>query len=272
MTGDSLSKLIEQYSQAYGRKRLTNQEMLDKIKEFKTTNDEAIMTEMIGANIGLIIKDTYSIVKDYTQVETYIGSAIIGFIEGIKHFDAAKGANLINPNGYVFEWVKAMIHKDFYRDKAFLSGLTGKNKMIVNALIQTEKVGSLSTPDLINSVANQLNEDKKTVASIHSTIGSKMSLSYMESNDVVDVQYVENNPMSAINLLHIKSALLPVLKKVLTEKELKTVMARTMEDETLETIGKRLGVSKEAVRIYEKTAFKKLRENAQIKALFNALD
>ena len=78
--------------------------------------------------------------------------------------------------------------------------------------------------------------------------------------------------MSAINLLHIKSALLPVLKKVLTEKELKTVMARTMEDETLETIGKRLGVSKEAVRIYEKTAFKKLRENAQIKALFNALD
>jgi RNA polymerase sigma factor (sigma-70 family) len=272
MAIDSLSKLVEQYSQAYGRKRLTNKEMLDKIKEFKATNNETIMTEMIGANIGLIIKDTYSIVKDYTQVETYIGSAIIGFIEGVKHFDVTRGINLANPNGYIFEWVRAMIHKDFYKDKAFLSGLTGKNKMIINALIQAEKTGSLSTPDLINSVANQLKEDKKTVASVHSTIGSKMSLSYMSGNDVVDIQYVENNPMSTINLCHIKSALLPVLKEILTERELTTIMARTMEDETLETIGKRLGVSKEAVRIYEKTAFKKLREDARIKALFNALD
>jgi len=144
--------------------------------------------------------------------------------------------------------------------------------MIVNALIQAEKTGTLTTPELIESVAAQLNEDKKTVTNVHATIGSKISLSHMDGNDVVDIQYVEHNPMAAVNMAHIKASLMPVLKEILTDREFDTVMSRIVDDETLETIGKRYGVSKEAVRIYEKTAFKKLRGDHRVKAFFNALD
>jgi len=268
MSGNSVNTIIAKYENLYGHVSMTPEEMWEATVEYQTTKNEAIMTRLIGANIRLMVKEIIGITRGIEHVDEYIGSAVAGFIDGVNKLDItkAKESGLSTPNTYIFEWVRSYIRFDFNKDRAFLSGINGTTKLVYNKILQLINSVDMSRDEIVAEVSKQLNEPVHIVQSVYNSIGAKVSEDHIVMTEIPDVTHASRYSSNSMDLMEV----MPIIEELLTDRELYILLSR-MQERTLEDLGREFNVSKEAIRLQEKKALKKLQKDSRLKEFHNAL-
>lgn len=268
MSQNGVNTIIAYYENIYGHVSLTPEEMWKAAMEYQATKDEAIMAKLIGANIRLMVKEILGIVKSVEKIDEYIGSAVHGFIDGVNKLDVdkAQAAGLTTPSTYIFEWVRSYVRFDFNKDKAFLSGITGTTKLIYNKILQLTNSADLSREEIIEKVSKNLNEPVHIVESVYNSIGARVSEDHVVLTEIPDTTHASRTATSNLDLMEV----MPIIEELLTERELYILLSR-MQERTLEELGKEFNVSKEAIRLQERKALKKLQQDKRLQEFHSAL-
>jgi len=268
MINESVNTIIAKYENLYGRTSMTQAEMWEAVWKYQDTKDESIMTSLIGANIRLMVKEIIGITKGINHVDEYIGSAVAGFIDGVNKIDVqkAKDSHLGTPNTYIFEWVRSYIRFDFNKDKAFLSGINGTTKLVYNKILQLINSVDMPREDIIKETARLLGEPIHIVESVYNSIGARVSEEHINLTEIPDTSHTSRSCTMSMDLMEV----MPIVSELLTEKEMYIVMSR-LQEKTLEDLGKEFKVSKEAIRLQEKKAIKKLQQDSRLKEFHNTL-
>jgi RNA polymerase sigma factor (sigma-70 family) len=268
MSQNGVNTIIAKYENLYGDVSMTPDEMWRAAMDYQASKDEAIMTRLIGANIRLMVKEIIGITKGLEHVDEYIGSAVAGFIDGVNKLNVEKAqkSGLSTPNTYVFEWVRSYIRFDFNKDKAFLSGINGTTKLVYNKILQLINSVDMTREEIIAEVAIQLHEPTHIVESIYNSIGARVSDEHVILTEIPDTTYASKMSNDKMELMEV----FPIVEEILTEKELYIIMSR-MQERTLEDLGKELNITKEAIRLQEKKALKKLQKDNRLKEFHDAL-
>ena len=268
MYQQNVNTIIAKYENLYGHVTMTHEEMWENALRYQETKDDEIMTRLIGANIRLMVKDIIAITRSIEYVDEYIGSAVAGFINGVNKLDVAKAkaAGLNAPCTYIFEWVRSYVRFDFNKDRAFLSGITGSTRLIHNKILQLINSCDMSREEIIAEVALSLNEPVHIVEGVYNSIGARVFEEKLVLTELPDTTHASRTATSNIDLMEV----MPIIEELLTEKELYIIMSR-LKEKTLEEIGKEYNVSKEAIRLQEKKALKKLQQDSRLKRLNNVL-
>ena len=268
MPQNGINTIINQYEDLFGKVTMTPDEMWRAAIDYQATKDESTMNRLVGANIRLMVKDIIAITHSPNHVDEYIGSAIAGFMDGVNKLDVEKAhaSGLTTPATYIFEWVRSYVRFDFNKDNAFLSGINGTGRLVYNKILQLTHSCDMTRDEIIQEVAKELNEPVHIVESVYSSIGARVHKEPLALTEMPDTSFSSKRISQEFDMMEV----FPIIQELLTEREMYIVMSR-LQEKTLDELGREFNMSKEAIRLQEKKALKKLQKDQRLKEFHAAL-
>jgi RNA polymerase sigma-32 factor len=263
---------------AMGVPLLEQEREMDLARAWKEQGDESALHELTGAYMRLVISMAARFRNYGLPMGDLIQEGNIGLMQAAARFDPDRDVRF---STYASWWVRSSMQDYILRNWSIVrTGTTAAQKSLffnlrrLRALIGDEMDARLS-PGGRRKIAEQLGVAEKDVESMEARLATadrSLNAALTEEGGgewqdlLADERAVPEEAVMAARDDERRSHWINQALEDLNERELTIIRERRLQDEsvTLETLGRRLGISKERVRQIEHQALQKLK-----KALLN---
>lgn len=248
---------------------LDAEEEKDLALRYRNHNDQQAAYRLITSNLRVVVKVAMLYNRVYSSTMDLIQEGNIGLLEAVKRFDPFKGARLPT---YATWWIKAYIIKFIIDNFRIVRvGTTNeRRKLIFNLRKEKERLrlqGFEPTPQLIAQKLNVSEEDVREVeanieagdVSVDSPLPGSPSMSLADTLAAADTLVEEK--LARGELREMFNRRIEELAETLNERHRVILRERLLAEEplTLQQIAERFGVTREAIRLSEKSLVAKIK-------------
>lgn len=246
---------------------------------FRQHGDLQAAKQLISSHLRLAAKIAFSYRYYGLPLEDLVSEANIGLMQAVKKFEPEKGTRL---STYAIWWIKAAINEFILKSWSLvrIGTVAAQKKLFYNLRRIKAKLGFYDDTDLqddaVKQIAKELDVPESDVVEMNQRLSGDVSLNtpvyddgyaekqdFLRANDNIEDELAEKQEKNE-RLVLLSKALLS-----LNERERLIIEARRLkeEPETLESLGERLGISRERVRQIETRAFEKMTAFIRSKAV-----
>jgi len=252
---------------------LSSEEEYELAVRYREEGDQAAAYSLITANLALVVKIARIYNRVYHNVIDLIQEGNIGLIEAVKRFDPYKGNRLPT---YASWWIKAYVIK-FVIDnfRIVRVGTTNeRRRLLFNLRKEKEQLRLQGIEPTHKLLADRLNvsiEDVKAVEenieagelSLDAKVGERNQLQYIDTLSSSDEQIDEK--LARVELREIFHEQLKEFSQTLSEREVAILQERLIAEDpkTLQEIADRFGVTREAIRLNEKSLVARIKAHME---------
>ena len=222
------------------------------------------------SNLKLVVKIAFLYNKVYTNIMDLIQEGNLGLLQAVKKFDPDRGARLPT---YASWWIKAYIIK-FILDnfRIVRVGTTNdRRKLLMNLRKEKRRLEGQGIIPTSKMLAKTLNVSEGDVIDVENSIKSHdLSLDAKISDDS-ELYYLEtlastekliDEKLAAGELKNFIESKFGEFATVLSEKDRMILQKRLLAEEplTLQAIGDKYGVTREAIRVSEKKLVARIKD------------
>lgn len=249
---------------------LSAEEEYELAVRYREEGDQTAAYRLVTANLSLVVKIARIYNRVYQNMIDLIQEGNIGLIEAVKRFDPYKGNRLPT---YASWWIKAYIIK-FVIDnfRIVRVGTTNeRRRLLFNLRQEKEKLRLQGIEPTRELLAERLKVSEEDVEAVEKNIESgDLALdSYVDEDE--QLQYIDtlrdteeqlDERLARGELQELFNQKLQEFSQTLNERELTILKDRLIAEEpkTLQEIADRFGVTREAIRLNEKTLVRKIKE------------
>lgn len=248
---------------------LSAEEEYELAVRYREEGDAQAAYRLVTANLRLVVKIARLYNRVYHNAIDLIQEGNIGLIEAVKRFDPDRGARLPT---YAAWWIKAYIIK-FILDnfRIVRVGTTNeRRRLLFNLRKEKEKLrlqGIEPTPQLIATRLNVSEEDVKEVSqnieandlSLDQPVGDDGGFQFIDTLEAAEERIDEQLARGELQSLF--SMKLKEFAETLPERERVILEERLIAEQpkTLQEIADRFGVTREAIRLNEKSLIARIK-------------
>jgi RNA polymerase sigma-32 factor len=252
---------------------LTKEQEKQIATKYYETKDPTLAEILVTSNLRFVVKIATEYAKFGAKLIDLIQEGNVGLMHGVREFNPFKEVRLIT---YAVWWIRGYIQDYLMRQYSMVRiGTTAtQRKLFYQLQKEREKLERLGFQPGIAQLSGRLNIPKDEVEEMAKRVfGRDVSMSQPVGDNDSDMtlgQLIEsdpNNEMQTDDQLALKEELeklnhtIEALKPKLNEKELYLLEYRLLSDEplTLQDIGDKYGITREAVRQIEAKLIEKMR-------------
>lgn len=257
--------------------RILTKEEEKALFEKAKNGDSKAREEIINCNLRLVVAIAKKYQAQHLQLMDLIQEGNLGLIEAYNKYDVSMGYKF---STYATWWIKQNIgnaisnKNDMIRKPVYLKESIAKMKKVARQ-IEMHSGNSAS----VEEIANAMKISKKTVENMQKVINNSQVISIEtplnnETNDTLQDFIADDESETQEEIVSKKDStrfILNIIDKTLTPREKDVILMRmgfvSGEEETLQAIGDKLGLTRERVRQLESQALKKLARVKELKDL-----
>lgn len=257
--------------------RILTKEEEKALFEKAKNGDSKAREEIINCNLRLVVAIAKKYQAQHLQLMDLIQEGNLGLIEAYNKYDVSMGYKF---STYATWWIKQNIgnaisnKNDMIRKPVYLKESIAKMKRVARQ-IEMQSGNSAS----VEEIANAMKISKKTVENMQKVINNSQVISIEtplnnETNDTLQDFIADDESETQEEIVSKKDStrfILNIIDKTLTPREKDVILMRmgfvSGEEETLQAIGDKLGLTRERVRQLESQALKKLARVKELKDL-----
>ena len=240
---------------------------------YRDEHDQQAAYRLVSSNLKLVVKIAFMYSRIYQNAMDLIQEGNIGLMEAVKRFDPYQGARLPT---YATWWIKAYIIK-FILDnfRIVRVGTTNdRRKLLFNLRKEKERLrmqGIEPTPALVAANLNVSVEDVNAIdqnlessdVSLDSFVGEDQNTRFSDNLAAADEMVDER--LARGELKRLFQDKFQEFAQTLNERERVILNERLIAEEpkTLQQLAERFGVTREAIRLNEKTLVSKIKAYMQ---------
>lgn len=255
---------------------LTREEEMDLAKKYIETKDPEIAETLVKSNLRFVVKVAAEYSKFGSKMIDLIQEGNVGLMHAVREFNPYKGARLIT---YAVWWIRGYIQEYLMRQYSLVRIGTTQNQRKLFYQLQKEKdaldaMGIEPNLTLISSRLGIPENEVRDMAmrmsgrdlSLDRPVNDESGASFGEMQSNEDTSDLEDQLGKAQELSLLKTAI-EELRPELSERELIILDERILSDAplTLQEIGEKHGITREAVRQMEVRVMKKIRNKLEEK-------
>lgn len=253
---------------------LTKEQELDLAKRYYETKDPQLAQTLVKSNLRFVVKIAAEYAKFSSKLIDVIQEGNVGLMHAVKEFNPYKGNRLIT---YAVWWIRGYIQEYLMRQFSMVRIGTTANqrKLFYQLQRQKQELEKMSSPEQVAMLSHKLGIPEDEISEMAKRLSSRdVSLDKPASHE-------DDSATPLSSLLKKEDGSLPLdeqlaldeqlqilmdavnnLRSQLTEKETILLEERILSDEplTLQEIGDKYKISREAVRQTEARLMKKIKE------------
>lgn len=253
---------------------LTKEEELELAIAYIEKQDLKAAHKLILSHLKLVVKIALSY-KSNSPVMDMISEGNLGLLKAVDKFNPNFGYRL---STYAMWWIKATIQDYILKSWSAVKTVTNANqkKLFLTLIKLKKRIANLhisNHPEKYEQIANELNLSIKDVLSMETRINNQDVSLYQKigyNDDGRETQLVSTIPSEYIsqekkvlyqNEENFRKKIFNKALSTLNERELYIIKARNLSErsETLESLSKKLNISKERVRQIETKSIEKIK-------------
>lgn len=249
---------------------LTKEQEIELAKRYFETKDPVVAQALVTANLRFVVKVAAEYSKYGARLIDLIQEGNMGLMHAVRDFNPYKGVRLIT---YAVWWIRGYIQEYLLKQYSMVKIATTQNQKRLFYRLQKEKdaldaMGEAPDMKLIGERMGIPTEEVEQMAnrlsgrdvSLNTPLDDASSSSLMDMQKSTDTGVDDQiAAQEEINLLREK---LEEMRDQLSEREKIILDERLLADEplTLQEIGEKHGITREAVRQMEARLMKKIRD------------
>lgn len=252
---------------------LTREQEAEIAKKYHDTKDPKLAQTLVKSNLRFVVKIAAEYAKFSSKLIDVIQEGNVGLMHAVKEFNPYKGNRLIT---YAVWWIRGYIQEYLMRQFSMVRIGTTANQRKLFYQLQRQKLEleKMSSPENVTLLSHKLGIPEDEITEMAKRLSSrdvsldKPSNSEDESATPLssllkkeDGSLPLDEQMALDEQLTILMTAVEGLKKSLTDKELILLEERILSDEplTLQEIGDKYKITREAVRQTEARLMKKIK-------------
>jgi RNA polymerase sigma-32 factor len=240
--------------------------------QYRETGDKKAAEQLVTANLRFVVKVAAEYSKFGARLIDLVQEGNVGLMHAVKEFNPYKGTRLIT---YAVWWIRGYIQEYLMRQYSMVRiGTTATQKKLFNQLQrERDSLERMGMQQGIAQLSGRLGVSEQEVQDMQQRLsGRDVSLdapltSEEGSARLLDVQS-EIDPSAIDDNLGLQEQLHQLTEKIdkirpeLNEREIFLLESRLLSDEpmTLQEIGEKYGITREAVRQMEVRLLEKIRK------------
>lgn len=241
-----------------GASGLTNQEEHDLVIRAKAADGDALEA-LIEAHQSLVGYIARSSARHGCSAQDLMQQGQLGLLHAVRVFDPERGVRFWT---YARWWVRAYIRNYVWQNRRIvpLSSNRTHRRVVMNIRKVEGRLGATSSR---KTIAQALSVDEDAVGRVQTAL-SQRDVTLSEPSVGTGLRAEAINPEEEVAERHARERCAELLRQalaVLDERDREIVERRYLREqpETLASLGKRLGISRERVRQLSQRALRKLR-------------
>jgi len=250
---------------------LTKEQELEVAKKYYETKDPKAAEMLVRSNLRFVVKIAAEYSKFSAKMIDLIQEGNVGLMHAVREFNPYKGARVIT---YAVWWIRGYIQEYLMRQYSMVRIGTTQNQRKLFYQLQKEKesLELLARRDGLALISSRLGIPEDEVQSMAQRLsGRDVSLDRPADPDskssLLDLQKSEStenldDQLAQQEQLMILKEKIEEIRPSLSEREKIILNERILSDEplTLQEIGEKYGITREAVRQMETRVMKKIRD------------
>lgn len=251
---------------------LTREEEMELAKKYFEHKDSAIAQKLVQSNLRFVVKVAAEYSKFGSKMIDLIQEGNVGLMHAVKEFNPYKGARLIT---YAVWWIRGYIQEYLMRQYSMVRIGTTQNQRKLFYQLQKHKeiLNSATSSEQIRNLSQELDipeEEIQIMAQrlfLRDTSLDRKVDDDSNSGSVIDLQRnTTDEPLdetlARLEQLELLKEKINDIRPDLSEKELILLDERILNDQplTLQEIGHKYGITREAVRQTEARLIKKIQQ------------
>lgn len=253
---------------------LTKEQELDLAKKYYETKDPQLAQTLVKSNLRFVVKIAAEYAKFSSKLIDVIQEGNVGLMHAVKEFNPYKGNRLIT---YAVWWIRGYIQEYLMRQFSMVRIGTTANqrKLFYQLQRQKQELEKMSSPEQVAVLSHKLGIPEDEITEMAKRLSSRdVSLDKPTSHEddsatplssllkKEDGSLPLDEQMALDEQLQILMNAVNDLRSKLTEKETILLEERILSDEplTLQEIGDKYKISREAVRQTEARLMKKIKD------------
>lgn len=250
---------------------LTKEQELEIAKKYFETKDPEAAQQLVRSNLRFVVKVAAEYSKFGAKLIDLIQEGNVGLMHAVREYNPYKGARLIT---YAVWWIRGYIQEFLMRQYSMVRIGTTQNQRKLFYQLQKEKAAldSMGKEQSLSEIAKKLDipeEEVKVMAQRLS--GRDISLDRPIDDDTpaslndfqkATTEFSTDELLANEELIAILQEKVAELEPDLSEREKIILKERLLNDEplTLQEIGEKYGITREAVRQMEVRLLKKIKD------------
>ena len=253
---------------------LSKEQELELAKKYYETHDPLIAQTLVKSNLRFVVKVAAEYAKFSSKLIDVIQEGNVGLMHAVKEFNPYKGNRLIT---YAVWWIRGYIQEYLMRQFSMVRIGTTANqrKLFYQLQRQKQELEKMSSPENIAQLSHKLGIPEDEITEMAKRLSSRdVSLDKPSNSDdesatplstllkKEDGSLPLDEQMALDEQLALLMDAINSLRESLTEKETILLEERILSDEplTLQEIGDKYKISREAVRQTEARLMKKIKD------------
>jgi RNA polymerase sigma-32 factor len=253
---------------------LSKEQELEIAKKYYETKDPVLAQTLVKSNLRFVVKVAAEYAKFSSRLIDVIQEGNVGLMHAVKEFNPYKGNRLIT---YAVWWIRGYIQEYLMRQFSMVRIGTTANqrKLFYQLQRQKEELDKMASPENVALLSHKLGIPEDEVSEMAKRLRSRdVSLDKPAGHEddsatplssllrKEDGSLPLDEQMALDEQLKILMNAVEKLKSTLTEKEKILLEERILSDEplTLQEIGDKYKITREAVRQTEARLMKKIKE------------
>lgn len=250
---------------------LTREEEMSLAQKYFEGKDPKIAQKLVQSNLRFVVKIAAEYSKFGTKMIDLIQEGNVGLMHAVRDFNPYKGARLIT---YAVWWIRGYIQEYLMRQYSMVRIGTTQNQRKLFYQLQKHKeiLSSAQSAEQIKALSEELNIPADEITTMAQRLFSRdTSLDRKIDDDsnstILDMQRTdEEEPLddllARLEQLELLKEKIQDIRPELSEKETILLDERILNDQplTLQEIGEKYGITREAVRQTEARLIKKIKE------------
>lgn len=254
---------------------LSREEEQEIAKKYYETKDPLMAEKLIKSNLRFVVKIAAEYSKFGARMIDLIQEGNIGLMQAVKDYNPYKGARLIT---YAVWWIRGYIQEYLMRHYSIVRIGTTQNqrKLFYQLQKERENLARLGEEPSIALISSRLGIPEDEVhemsqrmsgrdVSLDKPVDNDSSQSFGDLQKNTDTEPLDEK-LSRQEEIEILKEKIEEIRPSLNEKEKIILEERLLNDEplTLQEIGEKYGITREAVRQAEARLMKKIKERMQL--------
>lgn len=267
-TTDAISKYLNEIRKY---PLLTKEEEFEIAVQYRETGDPELAQKLITSNLRFVVKIAAEYSKFGSKLIDLIQEGNVGLMQALKEYNPYKGVRLVT---YAVWWIRGHIQEYLMRQYSLVRIGTTQNqkKLFYQLQKQKQELEKLGLEGTVKQLSGRLNVPEKDVKMMSERMFAKdisldQPLSSSENGTSLldfqaDQDYDLEEELSHQEQIKLLVDKIDQIRPSLKERELELLDQRILADEpiTLQEIGEKYNISREAVRQMEVRVLNKIKK------------